>query len=102
MEPSGDVGLLMTQVRGTVTDDLVKKLMDGSTNVERTTVSGSEALWVHGARHALLYLDPRGDVIEENIRLVGDVLIWQRGGVLYRLESNLGLDETRALAESVP
>jgi hypothetical protein len=34
-------------------------------------------------------------------RLVGDTLVWQRGGVLYRIESGLGLAETLRIAESI-
>ena len=34
-------------------------------------------------------------------RLAGDTLVWQRGDTLYRIESALGLEATRRLAESV-
>ncbi len=34
-------------------------------------------------------------------RLAGDTLVWQRDDVLYRIESGLGLDATRRIAESI-
>jgi hypothetical protein len=39
--------------------------------------------------------------VEESARLARDVLIWERDGVAFRLEGDLGKDEAVELAESV-
>jgi hypothetical protein len=100
--PGSDVGLLLTETRGLLTDELVKKLLAGETRVQEVRVGGARALWITGAPHTLLYLDANGDVVDETVRLVGDALVWERGGILYRLESGLGLEETMRIAESIP
>ena len=40
-----------------------------------------------GPPHLIRYSDPAGRERSERTRLVGDTLVWQRGGVLYRIES---------------
>ena len=37
----------------------------------------------------------------EATRLVGDTLVWERDGTLYRIESGLGLVETLRIAETI-
>lgn len=100
--PGSDVGLLLTETRGRIDDQLVKKLLAGDSAIEEVRVGGARALWITGAPHTLLYLDANRDVVEETVRLVGDTLVWERRGILYRLESGLGLEETTRIAESIP
>jgi uncharacterized protein DUF4367 len=50
----------------------------------------------------LLYQQPgSSNVQEEPGRLVGNALIWESGGVIYRIESGLSKDEVIAIAESM-
>lgn len=65
--------------------------------LEQTTVNGSPALWVRGP-HLALFEDLRMGEIQF---VAGDVLIWTEGGVTYRLESQLSLDEAVRIAESL-
>ena len=94
------VGLLVTEFRGSVDESLLKKVtMEGGT-VTPIQVDGNRGYYVEGA-HSLLFLDGSGNVIEERTRVAGNVLVWEEGGVTYRLESALGLGESVAIAGSM-
>ena len=96
-----DIGLLITQFRGRTRPELVKKVVGPGTRVEFVPVAGGEGYWITGDPHVLLYETDRGDVQEERSRLVADVLIWEREGVVYRIESALPQESVVRIAESV-
>jgi hypothetical protein len=96
------VGLLITQFQGDTDDSLVKKMVGGSTQVEFLSVAGGRGYWITGQPHILLYEQPgTRDIHEEPGRLVGNALIWESGGVIYRIESGLSKDQVIAIAESM-
>jgi hypothetical protein len=65
-----------------------------------TTVNGQDALWLQG-NHALIL--QRRDSSSGNVELIvnANVLLWMDGGITYRLETSLPLDEARRVAQSV-
>jgi hypothetical protein len=67
---------------------ILKKFVGNETEVEGVPL-GFPAVWIHGRRHVLESMLPR--------RLAGNTLIWQRGGITYRLEGR-GLTLARATA----
>ncbi len=100
---SGRVALLLAQFRGRVDQDYFEKLIrgDGVTSVDPVEVGGARGWWVAGDPHVLFYLDRTGTFVERESRLVGNVLIWERDGITYRLESGLDLADALRIAESV-
>lgn len=66
-------------------------------NPVETDVNGQPALWLTGEHDFGLYAD--GEFFARTIG--GGVLIWAQAGITYRLESDLPLDETRRIAESL-
>ena len=96
------VAVLVTEFRADFDDQLVKKVAQSGSTVDRVSVSGSLGFWISGGSHVFLYREPSGDIWEERMRLVGDTLIWERDGLLLRLESNLSREEAIELAESIP
>jgi len=84
-----------------VQEILLKKLVAPKTQVERVNVHGSPGIFLSGETHFVLLLDRNGDIVEESARLARDVLIWERGGVGYRLEGDLNLDEALQFAGSL-
>ena len=64
-------------------------------------MGGDAGFWIEGLPHLVRYTDPDGRERSQRTRLVGDTLVWERGGVLYRIESGLGLDGTLRIAESI-
>lgn len=65
--------------------------------IEETSVDGNRAIWAVGP-YPLRLID--GDL--QVTRLIsGRVLIWEKGGITYRLESDQPLDEAVKIAESL-
>jgi hypothetical protein len=96
------IGLLVQVIDGALDREQVEKLVaEAGTAVTRVEVGGEAGFWIEGLPHVIRYADAEGDERAQRTRLVGDTLVWEHGGVLYRMESGLGLDETLRIAESV-
>ena len=97
-----DIGLLIQAFDGALDREQVEKLV-GEVGVSVTAVSvdGADGYWIEGPPHLLRYLGPDGEARAEATRLVGDTLVWERDGTLYRIESGLGIDETLRIAETI-
>jgi hypothetical protein len=68
---------------------IMKKFVGGATEVEEVVLGpGLTGLWIHGARH--VFMAPQLPA-----RFAGNTLVWQRGGITFRLE---GKSLTRAQA----
>lgn len=101
-DPRTGLGALFTQFRADLDDDfLLAKLPETGTVVERVSVGGAPGFWLEGAPHAVYYVDERGEVIEDTVRLAGNVLVWEQGGVTYRLEADLSREAAIAIARSL-
>jgi hypothetical protein len=91
--------LLMAEFRAQVDAELIKKVAVPGTIVQPVRL-GKRGYWIAGDPHALLFLDANGNVREDAIRLAGNVLVWEKDGVSYRIESALGKRQTLTIARS--
>jgi hypothetical protein len=74
---------------------LLKKLTFSSTHVIGVVVDGNAGLWITGAKHVIVFPDAPP-------RLAGNVLVWQRGTITYRLEApHLRLADARTIAAQI-
>ena len=97
-----DVGLLVMEIDGSVDAERIEKLVhEVEATVTSVSVGGLPGYWIEGRPHVMRYEDPGGANGEVVSRLVGDVLVWESGGAVYRIESGLGLEATLRLAESM-
>lgn len=97
----GPQRLLLTQFRGEHRP-FVAKAAGEATRVEAVDVDGAPGLWLEGAPHVVSFLDAEGRLRERTRRLAGDVLLWERGGVTYRLEGALhGRDDALRIARDL-
>lgn len=94
------VGALLTEFRGDVTPELVAKLVDQGTLVERVEVDGRRGLWIEG-EHALLFRSSDGRILEERARLAGSTLLLEHGSLLVRLEGGLTRERALEIAASL-
>jgi hypothetical protein len=95
-------GLLITQARGHSDEGLARKLVDTDlATIDAITVDGAPGYWITGDPHVFWYLAPDGSAIQESRRLVGDTLVWERDGILYRIEGAVGLDRALEIAASM-
>ena len=91
----------ITQFLGHADRELVTKLATMETRVDQFEIDGERALWIEGAPHAVYLRDAAGWPIEETLRLAGNVLLVDRGGLLVRIEGDLSRGEAVALARSL-
>src|SRR5215211_6490555 len=71
-----DAGLLITQFRGQMEPDFIKKIT-GAGMVQVVTVGGEPGYWFSGEPHCFSYQDSAGQFREERTRLAGNTLVWQ-------------------------
>lgn len=95
------VGLLIVQFEATVNEELLTKNATEATLVEHVTVQGFPGFFLSGAPHTVFFEAPDEAIFEDFVRLATNVLIWEVDGVTYRIESELGLEETLEIAESL-
>jgi hypothetical protein len=98
--PFTDVGLLITEFQGQPTPEFLKKVTAMGV-VEQVTVGGEPGYWFSGEPHFFTYQDAAGALREEQTRLAGNTLIWQRGDLTLRLEGELPKEEAIRIAESM-
>ena len=83
---------------------------DGSTNrcsprssypgreIEEVTVNGGRGYWLEGTPHQFFYRDSAGNPSPETLRLAGNTLLWEQGGVTFRLEAQVSRDDALRIA----
>jgi len=102
--PGTSLGALVTQFPDAEVAATALKKVTGSqpgTTFEPVTVDGAQGFWVSGEPHVIAYLEADGEVRDETVRLAGNVLLWESGGVTYRIESTLSMRGALAIAESL-
>jgi hypothetical protein len=78
-----DDRLVLTQFRGEATPYIEKSAGPG-TRIRQVEVDESFGYWLTGRRHVVVFADDTGNVRDR--RVAGNVLLWERDGVTYRLE----------------
>jgi hypothetical protein len=100
-DPTTGVGLIVTQFRADIGPEVFEKLIDSGVSVTRASVHGHEAWWVAGGNHFFFYVDANGVRVDSTLRLAGDTLIWEEGGVTHRVEAAPSLADAVRVAESL-
>lgn len=91
------VGLLLMQIDSPESTALITKRSMNEQSPVSVQVNGAQGWWIEGG---ILSVEP---VYESGAfeRSSGNVLIWEQGGVTYRMESALTMPDALALAESL-
>lgn len=91
------------QVDGGTFDGNFGKAVPNVGTVLDLTIKDSPARWISGAPHFVEYTDANGAPSQQSSRQVDrSTLIWRTDGALYRLETDLPLEEAVAIAETLP
>jgi hypothetical protein len=98
--PFTDVGLLVTEFRGQPTPEFLKKVAVLGM-VEEVRVGGEPGYWFSGEPHFFTYRDAAGNLRDEQTRLAGNTLVWQRGELTLRIEGEISRQEALRIAESM-
>jgi hypothetical protein len=95
-------GLLVTQTHGSTDPRLAGKLVNAEgAVVEPVSIGGADGYWFAGPPHVFWYLAPNGSDIVESRRQVGNTLVWERDGILYRIEGAISKDRALEIATSM-
>jgi hypothetical protein len=95
------VGALLTRFEGSLEAPIIEKTVGEGSTVVSVTIDGSPGYWIGGEPHTFGYLDDRGEIAFGTIRLAGNTLLWEVGGVTYRFESALEMTDAVRLMESI-
>ena len=94
------VGLLLSEYAGTATP-YFDKYVEAGVPLSQVSVAGQwPGIYFPGAQEVYVR-DPSDRVRTEPARLSGPSLVWERGGVTYRLEANIGRERALAIAAAL-
>jgi hypothetical protein len=102
LTPSAQTGiaLLVTEARGSFEVPLLGKVVGPGARVEQLSVNGGPGVWIEGAPHQIFFRAPDGQVVVDSLRLAGNVLAWDQGGLFIRLEADVPKDQALRIASS--
>lgn len=93
--------MLVTEFRGEQPRGFLFKTLGPGTTAEPVRVNGNPGVWVAGRPHELVFRDANGNVQSDSVRLAGNTLLWQHGGVLVRLEARVPKAEALRIAQTM-
>src|SRR5258708_5377555 len=95
---SAQLGLsaLVTEFGGSLEPAILGKVVPQGTKLELLTVNGGRGAWMEGQPHEVFYTSTGGQgFVQDSLRLAGNTLIWEQGGLVLRLEAQV--DKATAL-----
>ena len=104
--PGGRISVLIGRVliiefRGSSSAPFIFKMVGPGTRLERVRINGGPGFYLSGAPHVVIFQTQTGEIQADNVRLAGNVLIWQQGPLTIRIEGARTLATARALAQSL-
>lgn len=96
-----DAGLIVTESRGGIPGQYLKKMLYGGTGVQRVRVRGGHGVYISGGEHGYIYDTPSGTIEEDRPLLAGPTVIWAAGGRVHRLETAARRATALRIARSV-
>jgi hypothetical protein len=94
-------GMTVTQLRASVNREYLRKLVAEGTRIQRLRIGSDRAVWLVGRPHLVFLVDAHGRVVEESLRQAGNVLLFERSGVVIRIEGADSLAAAVAVARSL-
>jgi hypothetical protein len=79
----------------------VEKQVGPASRWQSVDLDGARGVWITGAPHSMVYIDRIGQPRDHTRRLAGNVLIWERGSITYRLEGARTLEQALAIARNL-
>lgn len=76
--------IVLSEFEGRQTPYFQKQVGPG-TSVTQTTFRGTQAVWISGRTHSIVYAD-RDGMIHDEPRRAGNVMLWELGRTTFRLE----------------
>ena len=95
------ISALIVEFKGSLDAPILGKAVGPGTILEAVPLStGTAAYWLAGQPHQFFYKDSTGSIQPDTLRLAGNTLLWDTGGVTYRLEAQVSREEAVRIASS--
>jgi hypothetical protein len=95
------VSALIVEFKGSLDAPILGKAIGPGTTLEAVPLSnGTAAYWLAGQPHQFFYRDSTGQTQPDTLRLAGNTLLWDTGGITYRLEAQVSREEAVRIASS--
>jgi hypothetical protein len=96
------VSALVVEFKGSLDAPVLGKAIPPGTTFEAVPLGGgTPAYWLAGQPHQFFYRDTSGNMQPETLRLAGNTLLWEAGGVTYRLEAQVSREEAVRIASTL-
>jgi hypothetical protein len=96
------ISALVVEFKGSLDAPILGKAIGPGTTLEAVPLSsGTAAYWLAGQPHQFFYKDSTGNIQPDTLRLAGNTLLWEAGGVTYRLEAQVSREEAVRIASSL-
>lgn len=95
------ISALIVEFKGSLDAPILGKAIGPGTTLEAVPLnSGNAAYWLAGQPHQFFYRDSTGNIQPDTLRLAGNTLLWDSGGITYRLEAQVSREEAVRIASS--
>jgi hypothetical protein len=95
------ISALIVEFKGSLDAPILGKAIGPATTLEAVPLSdGTAAYWLAGQPHQFFYRDSTGITQPDTLRLAGNTLLWDTGGITYRLEAEVSREEAVRIASS--
>jgi hypothetical protein len=101
LSPQAGVSAIVVEFKGRLDTPIMSKAIGPGTTLDAVPLGSGVAYYLAGQPHQFFFLDPAGNLQPETLRLAGNTLLWQEGGVTYRLEAQVALEEAVRIASSL-
>lgn len=100
VSPQLGLSALVTEFGGHLEPGILGKVAGQGTKIEQVTVNGGAGAWLEGTPHEVFYSSGGGQFYTDTLRLAGNTLIWEQGGIVMRLEAQVDLATALRIAAS--
>jgi hypothetical protein len=94
------VGALVSVLPATIVEGYFRKTLGDQATVRSVDVGGARGYWIEGSPHQLLF-QFGNETLTDTLRLATNTLLWQRSGVVYRIEAEISLETALKIAAAV-
>ena len=101
ISPQAGVSAIVVEFKGSLETQIMAKATGPGTTLDAVPLGGGVAYYLAGQPHQFFFFDPAGNMQPETLRLAGNTLLWQDGGVTYRLEAQVSLQEAVRIASTL-
>jgi hypothetical protein len=101
ISPQAGVSAIVVEFRGTIETQIMAKAIGPGTFLDAVPLGSGVAYYLSGQPHQFFFRDPAGNLQPETLRLAGNTLLWEAGGVTYRLEAQVSKEEAVRIASSL-